>query len=153
MTVRTNNHSDPSDIDRMAASAADRVCAKYGMRDRAQSTFRAMMNEVLEEVEGAIEAQALAEAKEMERNRLRDALALPEAAGRRDLAESLALDTDTALDQIQAILARAPKEQKRGGFLDAAMRGISPNLSDDDGSDGAGIGPEEHTANMILNSR
>lgn len=153
MTTRTDNMRDPSTIDRKAASAADRICEKFGMRDRARSTFKAMANELLEEVQPAIEAVAQAQAKEIERSRLRDALALPEAAGRRDLAESLALDTDSTLEQIQAILARAPKEQKRGGFLDAAMRGLSPNLSDDDGSGGEPLSPEDMAAQTILHSR
>ena len=153
MTTRTDNMRDPSTIDRKAASAVDRICEKFGMRDRARSTFKAMANELLEELQPAIEADALAKAKETERDRLRDALALPEAAGRRDLAESLALDTDTPLEQIAAILARAPKERRTTGFLDAAMRGQSPNLSDDDGSGGEPLSPEDMAAQSILNSR
>lgn len=153
MTVQTKNFKDPTDLDQKAASAADRICEKYGMRDRARSTFKSMANELLEEVQPVIEAKAQEQAKASERARLRDALALTEADGRRDLAESLALDTDTPLEQIKAILNRAPKERRTTGFLDAAMRGQSPNLSDDDGSDGAGLAPEDHAAQMILNSR
>lgn len=133
MAVKTNKFTNPSDLDRKAESASNRIAAKHGLRDRARATWHSMANELLEELQPAIEAEAKAEADQAAKTRLRAVLELPEAKGREDLAKNLALDTDSSVEQIQAILKSTPKAQQHDP-LAAAMRGRSPGISSDDGS-------------------
>jgi signal peptide peptidase SppA len=69
------------------------------------------------------QAAAVADARTAERTRIAAIIGSDEATGREDLANHLALETDTAADAAVAILAKSPKAaaEKKPGGLDAAM--------------------------------
>lgn len=152
MTVRTNSITDPSPLDRKAHEAVTRISEKHGLLARARNVFHAMANELLQELQPAIEDQARTQADQTAKQRLRDILALPEAEGRRDLAERLALDSDTPVDGCAAILKSSPRQAAHDP-LGAIMRGRSPGISSDDGSDVEAFAEDtevERAANFIL---
>lgn len=132
MTVKTNRYTNPSALDRKAESAANQIANKHGLRDRAKATWHSMANELLEELQPAIEERARTEADQAAKTRLRAVLELPEAKGREDLAKNLALDTDSSVEQINTILASTPKQTHDP--LATLMKGESPGISSDDGS-------------------
>lgn len=158
MTRRTNKHAAPKTLNQIAE--------KYGLRDRAISTWHAMASDLLNAVQPAIEEQAKTEAQlqpEVEKRiraeadqaakaRIRDVLALPEAKGREDLAKNLALDTDSSVEQIKTILASTPKQTNDP--LATLMQGRSPGISSDDGApdEFAEVDEEEQAAQFILNA-
>ena len=154
MDVKTNRFNNPSAVDRKANDSAVRIANKYGLRDRAKSTWHAMADELMSDVAPAMEEQATAQANEAAKGRLRDIMALPEAAERRDLAERLALETDSSADQVKAILASAPKARAYKDPLAKLMAGLSPGINSDIGDDDEMNAAEEseRAAKMILNA-
>lgn len=154
MTVKTNKFQDRTALDRKAHDAAVRIAGKHGLRDRAKTTWHSMADELLEEVQPAIEEQAKTEADAAAKTRLRDVLALPEASERRDLAARLALDTDSTVEQIKEMLEATPKTRAHSDPLATLMAGRSPGVSSDDGSPGDFEEVDEHeaAAQAILNA-
>lgn len=153
MTVKTNNSKDPDALDRQAAASADRIANKHGLRDRARSIWYSMCNELLEELQPAIEDQAQAEAATAAKARLKAVLELPEAGTRRETAERLALESDMTAEQIQAVLASMPK-QAGPSALSQLMKSRSPGISSDDGAAEFEAEPDdaESLAQEILNA-
>lgn len=152
MAARTDNWKDPGPLDKQAESSANRIADKHGLRDRARSTWKAMANELLEDLQPAIESQARIAADEAAKTRLRDILALPETKGRRDQAERLALDTNAPIDRIKGILAASPKAPRGPSELSLAMQQATPGISSD-GPDPAGpLAEEDEAVQAILNA-
>ena len=154
MDIKTNRFNNPSALDRKAHNSAVRIAEKYGLRDRAKSTWHAMANELLADVAPAMEEQAATEANGAANTRLRDILALPEAADRRDLAERLAIESNSSVDQVKAILASAPKARSHHDPLAKLMKGQSPGINSDIGEDDVltEADESERAAKMILNA-
>ncbi len=154
MTIRCNAFDNAGPLDRKAHAAASRVAERHGLRDRARTSFFTMVTETLEEIQPAIEAAVRAEADQAARERLRSILALPEARGRRDLAERLALDTESSPEQVATILAAAPMALQHDP-LARLMAGQTPGINSDDGGDFAEMAENEETeatANYILSA-
>ena len=154
MDIKTNRFNNPSALDRKANNSAVRIAEKYGLRDRAKSSWHAMADELLSEVAPAMEEQAATEANSAAKTRLREILALPEAADRRDLAERLAIESNSSVDQVKAILASAPKARAYHDPLAKLMKDQSPGINSDIGEDDDFTEAEEseRAASMILNA-
>ncbi len=154
MLINTRADHKPTEIERKATSTARTVADKYGIRDRAKNTFFAMSNELLEELQPAIQAQAKTDADMAAKTRLKDIMALPEAAERRDLAQQLAIDTDSSVEQIKSILATSPVAKAYHDPLATLMKGRSPGISSDDGSpeEGDDRDDTEAAAKFIMNA-
>jgi hypothetical protein len=152
MLTQSNNSQNSTSIDEKRRTTARRIAEKHGLQGRAVNTWSTMAQELLEELQPAIEEQARTAADQAAKTRLRAVLELPEAKGREDLAKNLALDTDSTVQQIQAILASTPKQTHDP--LAAAMRGRSPGISSDDGSpdEFTEADEEERAAQAILNA-
>jgi len=104
---------------------------------------------------GAAESeQGVVSARAEERARIKSILACDEAAERPGFAQHLALETDTAAEDAQAMLAVAGVETQPTGRtpLSMAMEGQSPNVSDDDGSADSEQDEVTAAANAILNA-
>lgn len=154
MTAKTNKFADGDALDHKAHAAATRVAERHGLRDRARTTFFQMADELLEELQPAIEANVRDAADTAAKTRLRDVLALPEAKGRRDLAEKLALETNSTPAQIAEML-RASPEAAQHDPLAKLMAGQTPGISSDEGGDFEEFAEGEETeraANYILNA-
>jgi len=130
--MRVRNSTDASDLDRLAYRKAAAIAESHGLRDRAASTFRTMADELIAELGPVIEAQARSEADLAAKERLRDILVLPEADGRRDLAERLALDTDSDVEQVRSMLDSTPRKAQQDP-LATLMAGKSPGINSDCG--------------------
>jgi len=137
--MRVKNGHDSTDLDRLAYRKAADIAEAHGLRDRAASTFTKMADELVSQLGPIIETEADQAAKE----RLRGILALPEAEGRRDLAEQLAIETDTPVERVASMLASTPKKSETGDPLGALMRGNSPGISSDGGDADAMAEDEE----------
>lgn len=152
MTVKTNNSKDPDALDRQAAASADRIANKHGLRDRARNVWYAMANELLEDIQPAIAAQAHTEADETAKARLKAVLDLPEASTRRETAERLALESDMTAEQIQSVLASMPAEATGPSVLSQLMKTRSPGISSDDGAPDIETEDEDGEADTLANS-
>jgi len=141
--MRVRNSTDASDLDRLAYRKAAAIAESHGLRDRAASTFTKMADELLAELGPVIENQARAAADQAAKERLRGILALPEAEGRRDLAEQLAIETDTPVERVASMLASTPKKSETGDPLATLMRGNSPGINSDCGDADAMAADEE----------
>lgn len=136
ITTRKNNDSTP-ELSKRAAAVANQVAAAHNLSPQNQSLFKQMLDEFLEGFAPSMEAAAHAEAS----GRLKEILALPEAADRRETAERLALDTDTSVEQIKQILESVPvARQETPDLLAQAMAGKTPGINSDPG------GPDEDAA-------
>jgi hypothetical protein len=122
------------------------------------NSFTRMVQCVFERVEPSIQRRIdtrVSERVEAERSRIASILDADAAAGREETARRLALSSDIAPDKAIEILASTPKAQRTGPTpLDIAMRGQSPNVSDDDGTADftAEESQTERAANQILNA-
>jgi len=150
--MRVKNGHDSTELDRMAYRKAAAIAESNGLRDRAASTFTRMADELISELGPVIETQARTEADQAAKERLRGILSLPEAEGRRDLAEQLALETESSVDQIASMLSSTPKKHDIPDPLATLMRGNSPGISSDDGDADAMAADEgvERAAQHIL---
>lgn len=150
MSIKTNKHTDPSPLDRRANAAAERIAQKHGLMNRARNVWHSMANELLAEVQPAIQDQARADADQLAKERLRGILALPEAKGRRELAERLALETDSTVEQIRSMLSSTPTQAEHdplARLMSGKTPGINSDCDDYDGGDS-----EAELARQILTS-
>jgi hypothetical protein len=143
ITTRQNNNSTP-ELSKRAAAVANQVAASHNLSAQHQSQFKAMLDEFLESFAPSMEAAAHSEAT----SRLKEILALPEAAERRATAERLALDTDTSVEQIKQILESVPvAKEETTDMLALAMAGKTPGISPDAGEPGEGASAESEMPN------
>jgi len=152
--MRVKNGHDSTDLDRLAYRKAAAIAESHGLRDRAASTFTKMADELVSQLGPIIETQVRTEADQAAKERLRGILSLPQAEGRRDLAEQLALETESSVDQIASMLSSTPKKHDIPDPLATLMRGNSPGISSDDGDPDSMAEAEEseRAAAYVLNA-
>lgn len=152
MKMRIRNGYDATDLDKLAYRKASAIAEGHGLRDRAVTNFRTMADELLTELAPVIETQVRTEADQAAKDRLKGILGLPEAKGRRDLAERLALETDATVEQIKSMLQSTPTQAEHDP-LAKLMRGNTPGITSDfddpaDGDTEAELARQIITANQ-----